>query len=143
MLQKLKGMKIPKPDFVGISASFLCMVHCLAYPLIISLGLLVKGPESSPRHFGAKYQHVHLGWYWLDYVFVTLAIWAVVNAAKNTHSDFIKIGLWLSVTVFSFAILLHHRVEWMFFVSLTASLSLLIFHILNLKNYKIANYHNK
>lgn len=143
MLQKSKRLQFQKPDFVGISASFLCMVHCAVYPLIVSLGVFVRTSSDSPRYFGTKYQHIHSGWYWLDYIFVALAIWAVFNATKNTHSDFIKIGLWASLTVFSFSILLHHQFEGMFFLSFSASLLLVIFHILNLKSYKICNFGNK
>lgn len=143
MLQISKRIHIQKPDLIGISASFLCMVHCTVYPLIVSLGVFVKGPGNPPRHFGTKYQHTHSVWHWLDYIFIAFAIWAVINAVKNTHSDFIKIGLWASLTVFCFAILFHDRFDWMFFVSLSASFSLVIFHILNWKNYKTCNSYNK
>jgi hypothetical protein len=141
MLQKIK--QIQKPDFLGISASFLCIVHCALYPLVVSLGIFMKTASVKPRYFGSKYQHTHIGWHWLDYIFVALAIWAVLNAVKNTHSDFIKIGLWTSLTVFSFAILLHHQFVWMYFLSISASISLVIFHILNWKNYNKCNYHDK
>lgn len=143
MLHKIKNFQTLKPDFVGISASLLCMVHCTFYPFLISLGILMKATDTGPRYFGTKYQHAHIGWHWIDYLFVAMAIWAVFNAVKSTHSYFIKIGLWASVTVFSFAILLHHLSESMLYVSLSASLVLLIFHILNWKNDKNYKFYNK
>lgn len=123
MLQVIKRLSAQSADVLGISASLLCMVHCLAFPLFISMGYLFQHGEE------AGYGHSH----WVDYLFIGLALWAVFNSSKNTQSKGIKIGLWAAVSVFSIAVLLHELSSWMVFVSVMASMVLVIVHILNWK----------
>lgn len=139
MLHKLKNFPAQVSDAIGVSASFLCIVHCLALPVLMSFGIFVQIGSNGPRHFGLKYQHAHFGWHRLDVLFVAIALWAVYVTVKNTHSLLIKIGLWCSLTVFSFATLLHDKFYGMYFVSFAASMMLIIFHILNWKYYKNIN----
>lgn len=128
MLQIIKKLSSQSADILGISASLLCMIHCLAFPVMISLGYIFK--------FSDDHDHVHEHWHWMDYFFVILAIWAVYNAAKNTHSKRIKIALWIGVLFFSIAILLHDLNPFMIVISIAASLALLIIHIINWKYHK-------
>ncbi|WP_194972481.1 MerC domain-containing protein [Aquiflexum lacus] len=128
MLQIIKKLSSQSADILGISASLLCMIHCLAFPVMISLGYIFK--------FSDDHDHVHEHWHWMDYFFVILAIWAVYNAAKNTHSKRIKIALWIGVLFFSIAILLHDLNPFMIVISIVASLALLIIHIINWKYHK-------
>lgn len=128
MLQIIRRFSTQSADMLGISASVLCMVHCLAFPVMISLGYLVK--------FSDDHGHAHEHWHWMDYFFIVIAIWAVYNAAKNTHSKRIKIALWTAVLIFSIAILLHELNPLMIVISIVASLSLLIIHIINWKYHK-------
>jgi chromate transport protein ChrA len=128
MLQIIKKLSSQSADILGISASLLCMIHCLALPVMISLGYIFK--------FSDDHDHVHEHWHWMDYFFVFLAIWAVYNAAKNTHSKRIKIALWIAVLFFSIAILLHDINPFMIVISIGASLALVIIHIINWKYHK-------
>jgi chromate transport protein ChrA len=128
MLQIIKKLSSQSADILGISASLLCMIHCLAFPVMISLGYIFK--------FSDDHDHVHEHWHWMDYFFVFLAIWAVYNAAKNTHSKRIKIALWIAVLFFSIAILLHDINPFMIVISIGASLALVIIHIINWKYHK-------
>lgn len=128
MLQTIRKLSSQSADMLGISASVLCMIHCLAFPVMISLGYLVN--------FSDDHDHSHEHWHWMDYFFVILAVWAVYNAAKNTHSMRIKIALWIAVFIFSIAILLHELNLYMIVISIAASLILLIIHIINWKYHK-------
>lgn len=128
MLQTIRKLSSQSADMLGISASVLCMIHCLAFPVMISLGYLVN--------FSDDHDHSHEHWHWMDYFFVILAVWAVYNAAKNTHSMRIKIALWIAVFIFSIAILLHELNPYMIVISIAASLILLIIHIINWKYHK-------
>ena len=130
MLHIIERLSNQSADIMGISASVLCMIHCLAFPVMISLGYMVKYSDDH------DHVHDHIHWYWMDYFFIALAIWAVFNAAKNTHSKRIKIALWIAVSIFSIAILLHEFDSMMILVSVAASLALVIIHIINWK------YHN-
>lgn len=130
MLQIIKKLSSQSADIMGISASVLCMIHCMAFPVMISLGYMVKYSDDH----GHSHDHIH--WHWMDYFFIVLAIWAVFNAGKNTHSKRIKIALWTAVGIFSIAILLHEWNPIMIGISIAASVALIIIHIINWK------YHN-
>jgi cell division protein FtsW (lipid II flippase) len=132
MLQNIKKLSNRSADMMGISASVLCMIHCLAFPVMISLGYMVKYSDTHDH----DHDHEHFHWHWMDYFFIALAIWAVYNAAKNTHSKRIKIALWIAVIIFSIAILLHEWNPVMIAVSIAASLALIIIHIINWKYHK-------
>lgn len=128
MLQIIKRISNQSADMMGISASVLCMIHCLAFPVMVSLGYMAR--------YSDDHAHDHIHWHWMEYFFITLAVWAVFNAAKNTHSKRIKIALWTTVFIFSFAILLHDWNPWMMAVSIAASISMIIIHIINWKYHK-------
>ncbi|WP_373523509.1 MerC domain-containing protein [Aquiflexum sp.] len=128
MLQIIRKLSSQSADMLGISASVLCMIHCMAMPVMISLGYIFK--------FSEDHDHAHEHWHWMDYFFVILAVWAVYNAAKNTHFMRIKIALWIAVSIFSVAILLHDLNPLMIVLSISASLSLVLIHIINWKYHK-------
>lgn len=132
MLQIIKRISSQSADMMGISASVLCMIHCLVFPVLISFGYMARYSGEHEHEHG----HDHFHWHWMDYFFIILAIWAVFNAAKNTHSKRIKIALWTAVLIFSVAILLHEWNSWMIAVSVLASLALIIIHIINWKYHK-------
>lgn len=121
MLHKIKSFSLIKSDIIGISASFACIVHCLAAPTIISLGYVLN--------FSFLGQ-----WEWLDYVFVIMALVAVYFSAKNTSSALLKILFWTFVFLFSGSILLHEWNEGMEIVTLGSSFILIILHLLHLKS---------
>ncbi|MCH7403456.1 MerC domain-containing protein [Belliella kenyensis] len=140
MLQKLKRLSSKSADLMGISASLLCMIHCLAIPVMISLGFIFGHDDHSHHDHD---HHIHFHGHWMDFIFVALAIWAVLNASKTTHSKGIKIALYIAVTIFSVAVLLHESISWMIYVSLIASLSLVIVHIINWKFHRKCNVNVK
>jgi hypothetical protein len=118
MLQKVREIALVKSDFLGMSASFLCIIHCLAAPVLISFGSVFN-----------FYAHNHL---W-DYVFMAMAFIAVWTTAKNTQSQPIKWALWIAVFSFSISLMLHDWVDWMRWFSLGSSLVLVVLHFLNWK----------
>ncbi len=129
MLQIIKSFSSKSADLLGISASVLCMIHCMVFPVMVSMGYVFRQAE--------EIDHEH--WHFLDYVFIALAVLAVVNAAKNTNSDGIKIALWIAVSIFSIGVMLHEYAPWMLVISVSASVALLIIHILNWKRHKKCN----
>ncbi len=126
MLQILRNITSRSADLLGISASVLCMIHCMVFPVFISLGFIFQHGE----------EHDHDHWHFLDYIFIALAVWAVFTATKNTNSNGIKIGLWTAVSIFAVGVALHDWNPWMVIVSFAASVELLIIHILNWKFHK-------
>ncbi len=133
MLQVIKRISSQSADMLGVSASVLCLIHCLAFPMMISMGFIFGHDE----HHDHAQGHIH--WHWMDFLFVFLAVWAVINAVKSTNSKAIKIALWSAVTFFSVGVLLHDVYEWMIYISLLSSIALVIIHIINWKFHRKCN----
>ncbi len=118
-------LTLQKPDTLGALASMLCVIHCLATPLIfIAHTCSIGGYETSPSW-----------WRNLDYIFLIISFLAVTRSVKNTSKNFMKPALWLSwVTLF--LLIINEKIQ---LVSLpeiltyVAALSLAVFHIYNMK----------
>lgn len=121
---KLKKMKntwlFKNSDLIGAWASFLCMVHCLVLPIIISLSV-----------FSLGINHEH--WHALDYIFVGISLIAVLYASRRSNLTWIKAGLWITFGIFSFALLGHDLFPGLLWLSLGASLVLMALHLFNHK----------
>ncbi|MCS6820781.1 MAG: MerC domain-containing protein [Microscillaceae bacterium] len=107
-------------DYLGISSSVLCLVHCLVVPFLwISKNI---------------YTHNHaslLGsWeYWIwDYIFGALAFWAVYHTAWHTPWKRIKVALIISYSVFVVGLIVHEPHEIMY----AGSFLLIATHLTNL-----------
>jgi hypothetical protein len=75
-------------DIIGISASFLCMLHCLFAPLLISI--------------------TYLEWLmlpYMDYVFIGLTIIALFITMKHLHNSMLKILFPIAFTILIVGIL--------------------------------------
>ena len=102
------------PDLLGIGSSVLCIIHCLLLPVLVLAGSL-----SGDTH----------RWAWLDYGFIALATVAVYSSTRRLKSTFLRRGLWLSLLVFSGAILFHEHHPAALYVSVLSSLLLMFFHL--------------
>lgn len=64
-------------DVIGFTGSFLCAVHCLALPLLVSFGLL-----------GHLHLHQTPTWEWLLFVaLLGVAIASLLSSFRNTHQN--------------------------------------------------------
>lgn len=129
MLQRIRKLSFQSADIMGISASIMCMIHCLALPVLISVGFILS-PVDNHIH---EHDHVHFNWHWIDFLFVALALWAVYFAVKSTQSKSIKIALWVAVSIFSIGVMFHDVFHWMLYLSLIGSIGLVVIHIINWK----------
>ncbi len=101
-------------DLIGIGSSVLCIIHCLLLPVLILAGSLTGDAHR---------------WVWLDYLFVMLATLAVFYSTRRLKSLFLRRGLWLTLLVFSGALVFHEHHPTALYVSVASSLLLVIFHI--------------
>ncbi len=101
-------------DLIGIGSSVLCIIHCLLLPILILAGSL-----SGDTH----------RWAWLDYLFILLATLAVYYSTRRLMSAFLRRGLWLTLVVFSGAIVFHEHHPAALYISVASSLLLVVFHI--------------
>lgn len=119
------NISIRKYDSLGALASGLCMIHCIATPfLFIASACTVSCCSATP-----------LWWQWIDYAFLGISLFAVINASKSTVNKFIKYGLWIS-WIGLFLFLLNAKFLW-FSLSINLkyipALSLVSLHIYNLR----------
>ncbi|MFW5759549.1 MAG: MerC domain-containing protein [Cyclobacteriaceae bacterium] len=80
-------------DFIGASASMLCLVHCLATPvLFVAQTCAISGCCSS----------ISPGW-WnsIDYVFIGITFFAVFFSARSTSREWMKFALYGSWVLLS------------------------------------------
>jgi len=115
-------------DHIGITGSVLCLIHCLAVPVI---ALLSTG--------AAQAGHYHeVG---NDYVFIFICIVAVYFAARSAYHRAVKVSLWFFVALFALGLLVGrniHELEWLEYLAHTATLGLIITHLVNIR---LANRH--
>lgn len=119
------NISIRKYDSLGALASGLCMIHCIATPfLFIASACTVSCCSATP-----------LWWQWIDYAFLGISLFAVINASKSSSNKFIKYGLWIS-WIGLFLFLLNAKFLW-FSLSINLkyipALSLVSLHIYNLR----------
>lgn len=118
MLQLIKSISFVKSDVVGISASFACIIHCMATPVLVSLGFILN--ES---FFGQ--------WALFDYVFILMALVAVSMSAKSTSSSLLKVAFWLALAIFSTSIVMHDELIGAHYLSLGSSVFLIFLHLIH------------
>ncbi len=83
-----------KADTLGIIASSLCLIHCIATPfLFIAKACAATCCSATPSW-----------WKWIDYLFIIVSFIAIYFATKNTTKKWMKIALWSSWIVLLFTI---------------------------------------
>ena len=112
-------------DEMGSLVSSLCLIHCLATPLLFAAHLGV----------GEHHHASPLWWKSLDIIFLILAFWAVYWSARKSNSSWIKYAMyasWLFLTM----VLLNERLElfhWREELIYLPTISLIGLHIYNRK----------
>ncbi len=82
-------------DTIGIVASVLCMIHCIATPfLFIAKACTAACCADAP-----------VWWQTIDYIFIVISFVAIFFATKNTTKKWISIALWSSWTLLLLSIL--------------------------------------
>jgi len=102
-------------DLLGMANSMLCLVHCLAMPLLISLGTGFLGHPM------------------VELLFITLSAWAVQGAVRNAQNR-MKIVLWSLWAVFAGALVLEHFSHAFEWIGLAASAGLVLGHAMNYRD---------
>ena len=92
---------VKKPDSIGVMASGLCLIHCLATPfLFMAKTCAVSCCASAP-----------IWWVLIDYLFLFVSFFAVYWSTLSTSNRLIKFALWLSWFLLSF-VLINEQMQW-------------------------------
>ena len=114
-----------KFDAIGAFASGLCMIHCIATPFFfIASACSASCCSSAP-----------LWWKWLDYFFLFISFFAIIQASRSTTSELIKYGLYASwITLF--LLILNINFQWIHLaenVKFIPAFMLVGFHMYNMR----------
>jgi D-alanyl-lipoteichoic acid acyltransferase DltB (MBOAT superfamily) len=116
---------IQKPDVFGALASSLCVVHCLATPLLfIAHSCSANGCSSTP-----------IWWRSLDYIFLTISFFAIYQSVQTTSKKIMKYVLYTNWIIL-LSLILNEKQNWLVLneaLIQIAAISLSIFHLYNLK----------
>ena len=89
-------------DLFGMLASSLCIIHCIATPFLFFVqSCATDGCQSSPSW-----------WQNLDYIFLGISFFAVVQSAKNSSKAVIKLSLWFNWIIL-FVLILIEKNNWL------------------------------
>jgi len=116
---------IEKSDSLGVIASSLCLIHCLATPfLFVAKTCAISCCAAAPTW-----------WIAVDYLFLFVSFFAVYWSTLTTSNKLIKSALWLSWFLLSF-VLINEQMQWMSISHLAVYLpavALVSFHIYNIR----------
>lgn len=127
-LKKLKMIstsKINKADFIGIVSSSLCLVHCIATPLLIAFG---AGFIANPI---------------FKYLFLIISFASIFKATENVNNTKIAMFLWASFWGFLFSTLLQEEYEWLHYSGYFFAILIIVGHLLNIKYCKQFSKHSE
>lgn len=118
-------LTLKKSDKIGAITSTLCLLHCLATPLLFVI---------SAENFSSQ-NTTPFWWSNIDYVFLSIGFLAVLQSTKNTSKKIMKITLWTSWIILFFLITnekleLFHIPEIFTYIT---SITLAVLHLYNLK----------
>ncbi|WP_299895587.1 MerC domain-containing protein [uncultured Aquimarina sp.] len=122
--------KINYSDWLGVTTSSLCAVHCTLTPLFFATRPILENTLNKHGH-GAGF------WALLDYLFLGLSLIAVWYSARHTSNSIVKWIFWSAWSIFTIGLLseLFHISygKWLMYVG---SFMLIGMHLLNLFNVK-------
>jgi hypothetical protein len=108
--------KINKADLIGILSSSICLLHCLATPLLIAFG---AGFITNP---------------FFKYLFLIISFVSIFKATENITSKKTSLLLWISFWGFLFSTLFQEEYEWLHYSGYLFAILIIIGHILNIKH---------
>jgi hypothetical protein len=121
-----------RADYLGITGSILCIIHCLITPV------LAVGSTALHGH-----QELLLGGVIsFDYIFIAVNGAAVFFATRSHNWPALKAFLWFSFALFTTSLLLEERSTFFQVLSYVGSGLLIIGHIYNLYKCRMTSVNN-
>ena len=126
---KVAQLITDKADYVGITGSILCIIHCLITPILLVTSNV--------------FQHdaLRVGYLSLDYVFIGVNIVAVYFATRHYAAPAVRVALWSFLTVFAVAVLLEDVNSFFEYLGYAASFGLVSTHLINIRQHRQSHTH--
>lgn len=121
----MNNTKINKADLIGILSSSICLVHCVATPLLLA--------------FGASFITNPI----FKYLFLIISFVSIFKATENITSKKISLLLWISFWGFLFSTLFQEEYEWLHYSGYLFAILIIIGHILNIKHCRECSKQNE
>jgi hypothetical protein len=121
----MNNTKINKADLIGILSSSICLVHCVATPLLIAFG---AGFITNP---------------FFKYLFLIISFVSIFKATENITSKKISLLLWISFWGFLFSTLFQEEYEWLHYSGYLFAILIIIGHILNIRHCRECSKQNE
>lgn len=128
-MMKLDDVVDKKADYIGITGSVLCIVHCVAAPVLVMTSSVLRNDT------------LRAGFLSLDYVFIAVNIVAVYFATRQHTSSAIRTALWGCLFLFAVGLLLEDVSPGFEYMAYAASTGLVIAHLFNLRNHRLVHSH--
>lgn len=103
-------------DFVGITSSIICLVHCIATPLLIAFGV---GFMTNP---------------FFKYLFLVISFVSIFKSTEYTTNMKNALFFWISFFGFLFSTLFQENYHWLHYVGYFFAILIITGHILNIKH---------
>lgn len=113
-------------DYLGISSATVCLIHCLAAPVLMSMGISVHEHEGQAHGWGILLSH---SW---DFLFLGIGLIAVIFSSRHMENNIRKILLWSSFGFLTAAILFEHVGPMFQYLTYISSLALILMHSTNI-----------
>jgi hypothetical protein len=111
----IKGTKIIKSDIIGILNASICLVHCIATPILILIG---AGFLTQP---------------FVKYIFLIISFGALFKTTNKSKNNKINVLLWFSFCGFLFSTLFEEQYLWLEIFTYLFSFLIILGHVLNIK----------
>jgi TctA family transporter len=115
-LKMINITKINKADIVGILSSSICLVHCIATPLMIA--------------FGASFFTNPI----FNYFFLIVSFISIFKATEKRRHTKIGSLLWFSFVGFLFSTLFQDKYHWLHYSGYFFALLIISGHLINIKH---------
>ncbi len=115
-------------DYAGIIAAIICLIHCLAGPLILGVTAHNHGHE----HTAEGPWYLHRSW---DFVFLGAGLLAVWQSSRHSQQRWMKSLLWITFGFLAGAVLLEEQGPWFRYLVYLSSLGLIVAHLFHLRRH--------
>jgi len=112
----IQTKKIYWADKLGAFSALLCIIHCLAVPTLLALGI---GFLSNPL---------------IAFLFILTAFISIYKATNGKFKEGISVFLWIAFIGFVICVLLEERAEIFEYGMFVFSISIIIGHFYNIRN---------
>lgn len=119
-------LTLNKPDTFGALASSLCLIHCIATPILFIAQASSACCSSSV---------VPSWWQAIDYLFLIISFFAIHGSTQTTTKKYMKPALWLNWLVL-FLVVVNEKLALIYLPETfiyTPALTLVALHLYNLK----------